>query len=138
MSDLRQQSLQGFLGVPGTPKPGGVCEAALAAETKRQSGLSASAGRRSLQFRIRLPDHLGHRWTVFPPKLREKLAAVVFGAAIAEVDLAQLAAAASLLHQTGVALRQALLLAKMRGVPLDVARINAAVERIEALLGERP
>jgi len=135
MSELRQQPLQGFSGVPRTLEPGAVFCDAQAEQTKRLSGQPLSTTRRTHQVRINLPNDQGRRWTDTPPKLRKKLAPVVFGAAIVGIDLGQLVAAVTELHLIAVELQQVLVMAK--DAPLDVARINAVLDRIEALTGDR-
>ena len=137
MSGPQQQPLTGFSGGLGPLEPGGVCCSGLPEQTKRLSGQSVSPARRTHQVRINLPNYHGEIWESYKPKLRKKLAPVVFGAAIVGIDLGQLVAAATSLHLIAVTLRQLLMFANLRGEALDVPRINALIERIETLTGDR-
>lgn len=108
--------------------------ALLSAETVKQSCPTAS-GSNSTQLRIRLPAKHAARWTAMPPRLREHVAGIVFGSFTEGVRLDELAAVGSELRLARLALTNALQLALVRGASFDAKRVEAAVAKIDRLLG---
>ena len=100
-----------------------------------QSCLSATG---TIQVRIRLSASHAKRWLALPPGVREHAAAVVFGLGIDGVDLRELPALASELREARLVIANALQLSLIKGATLDTSRINAALGRINAILGGTP
>jgi hypothetical protein len=88
---------------------------------------------RARQFRVYLPDSQAKRWRDLLPSKRSRAVAAVLGAVDADIDLHRLIDAAGDLRRLGILLNQAVRLAHQGHAPLDVARILAVVEAIEAL-----
>ncbi len=126
---------KGALGVAAaTPGQG----AQSSPETIAQSCPTSSQVKRSTQFRLRLSPRHAQRWMALPPGLRTHAANVVFGAYTLGIELRELLEVASELRSARTTINNALQLALARGGRLDAERIGAAVDRIAALLGERP
>jgi len=126
---------KGVLGVAAaTPDQG----AQSSAETIEQSCPTDSKGSSTTQFRIRLPARHAARWLALPPKLREHVAAVIFGAFTAGISLEEMASVGSELKSARLAMTNALQLALARGASLDAKRIEKAVAKIDRLLGGKP
>jgi hypothetical protein len=130
--------LQGVSGMaPAIPDQGAqMAQPPRAGETVEQSCPTDSSGR-STQFRIRLPARHAARWLRLPPKLREQVAGIVFGTFTAGTTLEELVSVGSELRETRIAIINALQFALARGASLDAKRIDAAVQKIDQLLGGR-
>ena len=100
-----------------------------------QSGHADSGG--TTRVRIRLPNQHAKRWLDMPLGVREHAAAVVFGLAVDGVDLHELPSMASELREARLVVKNALRFALLNGTPLDVRRVESAVDRINHILGGR-
>jgi hypothetical protein len=124
---------KGVLGVAAaTPDQGGLTGLG----TLNQSCPTADNGR-SIRFRISLPSRHAKRWLALPRRLREQIAGIAFGAFTEGFKLDELAAVASELRLARLALNNVLQLTLCADTPLDAKRIDAALDRINAILGER-
>lgn len=101
-----------------------------------QSGHAGSGGMG--RVRLTLPEEHAKRWLALPLGLREHAAAVVFGLSIEGVDLNELPGMASELREARLAVQNALRFALLNGTPLDVRRVESAVDRINHILGGTP
>lgn len=63
---------------------------------------------------------------------------MIFGLGMDGVDLHGLPAVASELRETRLAVQNAMQLALVKGATLDTRRIDAALERINTILGGKP
>ena len=114
-----------------------LCQCAqLSAETIEQSCPADARG--TTQLRMRLPDRHAKRWLALPLGVREHAAAVVFGLAVDGVDLHELPGMASELREARLTVQNALQLALLHGTPLDVRRVETALDRINHILGGKP
>jgi hypothetical protein len=118
------------------PDQGAVFENAQAFETKRQS-CPTEQTTRSKQIRIRLSPLHANRWLALPPRLREHIASLVFGSFTEQVDLNRLVEVASELRRTRISIINAQQLALLFNGSLNTNHINAALEKIAALLGDK-
>jgi len=130
---------KGVSGMQGIPDPGGETEQMTTSSGPiRQSG-PADSNDLSTKVRIRLSRTQARQWMTLPPKLRQHVTRVVFGAALHGVDLRQLASAESELRSASLAITNLLQLALVKGAALDTRRAHAALDRIHQLLGgKRP
>lgn len=110
--------------------------ALMSSETLKQSCPTVSSGN-STQFRIRLPARHAARWLALPLKLREHVAGIVFGSFTVGIKLEELAAVASELRLARLSINNVLQLTLLHDAPLDAKRIDAALDRINTILGER-
>jgi hypothetical protein len=121
------------------PDQGAVDRFAHANRTQRQSCPCPSAvpgaPDGSTPIRLHLPFSETRRWLRLPPKLRRKAIAAILIAHTEGVDLKMLGASWMQLHQLSLHLRALLLTARASGI--DAARVSAALDQLETLLGGR-
>lgn len=91
---------------------------------------------KSKQIRIRLSAHHAERWLSLPPRLREQVASLTFGASTENVDLQKLAEVASELRQARLSINNVLQLALLHDRAPEDLLLKKALEQINALLGK--
>lgn len=91
---------------------------------------------KSKQIRIRLSAHHAERWLSLPPRLREQVASLIFGASTENVDLQKLAEVASELRQARLSINNVLQLALLHDRAPEDLLLKKALEQINALLGK--
>jgi hypothetical protein len=99
---------------------------------------SKPPGDRSHQFRIRLSHSHAQRWLALSPQARAAAADLAFATHTQGIELTALQGVVSELKKIRVEINSLLQLAQFSGFSLDTHKAHAALDRINALLGDKP